>query len=227
MDITPGDGADRLERLTGLEAQMPDVDVWRATWEGLGAGACDDRLYWEIVEQYTDPGRRYHTMQHLDECFARFGEVRTLAEHPHEIELALWFHDAVYDVRKQDNEERSAAWARDVAVSSGLAPAVADRVHALVMATKHDAMPETADGKLMVDVDLSILAAPAERFDEYERQVRDEYSWVPGFLFRRKRREILEAFLSRPHLFNTEHFRGRYESLGRANLERSIAALGG
>lgn len=133
----------------------------------------------------------------------------------------------MYDVRKQDNEEQSAAWARNAAVRSGLPAVVAERVHALIMATKHDALPATVDGKILVDVDLSILAAPIERFDEYERQVREEYSWVPGFLFRRKRREILQMFLSRPHIFNTGYFRGGYEAQARANLQRSIAALGG
>ena len=79
----------------------------------------------------------------------------------------------------------------------------------------------------MIDVDLAILGTPAERFDEYERQVRDEYSWVPGFLFRRKRREILTAFLARPHVYNTERFRVRYEAVARANLARSIERLNG
>ncbi len=50
-------------------------------------------------------------------------------------------------------------------------------------------------------------------------------SWVPGFLFRRKRREILDAFLARPHIYNTTHFRERYEAVARANLARSIERL--
>ena len=95
------------------------------------------------------------------------------------------------------------------------------------MATKHDGVPDAADEKLMVDVDLAILGASVDRFDEYECQVREEYSWVPGWLFRRKRREILRAFLLRPHIFNTEYFLATYEQHARANLERSIAALGG
>jgi predicted metal-dependent HD superfamily phosphohydrolase len=49
---------------------------------------------------------------------------------------------------------------------------------------------------------------------------------VPGFLFRRKRREILQQFLARPHLYSTTFFRERLEAAARANLTRSLEELG-
>jgi predicted metal-dependent HD superfamily phosphohydrolase len=206
---------------------MPDHTDWKTTWTGLGVEAPGDGLYAELVAHYSAPERHYHSLRHLDECFARFAESHHLAERPHEIALALWFHDAVYDVRGQDNEERSAAWAEEVARGAGLPADVATRIRGLIMATKHDALPGSNDGRLLVDIDLAILGASGERFDEYERQVRQEYSWVPDVLFRSKRREILEAFLARPHIFSTDYFRSRYEAQARANLERSITALTG
>jgi predicted metal-dependent HD superfamily phosphohydrolase len=78
---------------------------------------------------------------------------------------------------------------------------------------------------VLVDVDLSILGATQSRFDEYERQVREEYGWVPEPIYRRKRREILESFLGRPAIYNTARFIGRYEQQARANLARSLARL--
>jgi predicted metal-dependent HD superfamily phosphohydrolase len=204
---------------------MPDIDRWRSTWRGLGIVAQDDELYGVLIGRYSESHRRYHTLQHLDECFARPDDARGLAERIHEVELALWFHDAVYNVRNQDNEEQSASWAQDVAGRAGLPSAVAERVHGLILTTKHNAEPTSRDAALLVDVDLAILGAAPERFDEYERQVREEYSWVPGFVFRRKRREILEGFLARPHVFTTDHFRVCYEVAARANLVRSIEQL--
>ena len=186
-----------------------------------------DELHGVLIARYSEPHRKYHTVQHLDECFARFDEARELAQKAYEIELALWFHDAIYDVRRQDNEERSADWARSAAARAGAAEAVCSRLHQLILATKHDAEPPSPDAALLVDVDLAILGAAPERFDEYERQIRDEYSWVPGFVFRRKRREILQGFVARPRLYNTTHFRDRYEARARANLIRSIRRLGG
>jgi predicted metal-dependent HD superfamily phosphohydrolase len=206
---------------------MPDIERWRATWRGLGVVTLDDELYGVLIGRYSEPHRHYHTVQHLDECFARLDEARGLAERIHEVELALWCHDAVYEVRNQDNEEQSASWAQGTAERAGLSNAVAERLQSLILATKHNAEPTSRDAALLVDVDLAILGAAPERFDEYERQVREEYSWVPGFLFRRKRREILEGFLARPHVYSTDHFLACYEAAARANLVRSIERLGG
>jgi predicted metal-dependent HD superfamily phosphohydrolase len=209
------------------QTHMPDIERWRATWRGLGVVTLDDELYGVLIGRYSEPHRHYHTVQHLDECFARLDEARGLAERIHEVELALWFHDAVYEVRNQDNEEQSASWAQGTAERAGLSNAVAERLQSLILATKHNAEPTSRDAALLVDVDLAILGAAPERFDEYERQVREEYSWVPGFLFRRKRREILEGFLARPHVYSTDHFLACYEAAARANLVRSIERLGG
>lgn len=93
------------------------------------------------------------------------------------------------------------------------------------MATCHDASPRTPDEQLVVDVDLSILGAAPARFDDYEAQVREEYAWVPGWVFRRKRSEILTQLLSRERLFNTQAFRNAFEVQARSNLQRSLSAL--
>jgi predicted metal-dependent HD superfamily phosphohydrolase len=206
---------------------MPSIDHWRQLWQGLGVPAPDEALFQDVTARYSEPHRKYHTMQHLDECFDKLQEIRAEAVHPEEIELALWFHDAIYDVKRQDNEKRSADWARSTVLAAGLSVAIAERVHALVMATRHNAVPSDVDEQILVDVDLSILSAKPDRFDEYERQVREEYLWVPGLRFRAKRRRVLTEFLKRPKIFNTEQFINTYEAQARANLQRSIQRLGG
>jgi predicted metal-dependent HD superfamily phosphohydrolase len=195
-------------------------------WKELGAGNPDPKLHDELIARYGEPHRRYHTPRHLGECFEKLDAVRALAEHPAEIELALWFHDAIYDTKRRDNEKKSAEWARASALAAGVPAAACDRVHALVMATRHKAIPHGTDAGLLVDVDLSILGAPRERFDEYERQVREEYAWVLDFLYRRERRKILKDFLSRERIFSSAHFRDRYEEQARSNIERSLEQLG-
>jgi len=99
-------------------------------------------------------------------------------------------------------------------------------VHSLVMATRHKEVPRGTDAELLVDVDLSILGAAPERFDESERQVREEYAWVPEFVFRRERKAILKKILARPRVFSTARFRDRYEQQARSNIERSLERLG-
>lgn len=196
-------------------------------WKGLGAASADPALFHELLCRYSEKHRSYHTLQHLDECFAWLPLTSSFAERPHEIELALWFHDAIYDVKRQDNEQKSAEWAKAAALRSGLPTSAAERVYELVMVTRHSAVPEGTDAKILVDIDLSILGAAPERFDEYERQVREEYAWVPGLLFRRTRRKILEEFIARPQIFNTDHFFNSHEARARSNLQRSLEKLGG
>ena len=206
----------------------PDVlsfEAWRDAWQAIGADGGDGDTHRQLLTRYAEPQRHYHTAQHLAECFDRLHDAMSEARHPGEVLVALWFHDAVYDPTRHDNEQQSADWARDAILNAGLASEVAARVHLLVMATRHDAVPLDQDARLVVDVDLSILGAPAARFDEYERQVREEYRWVPGILFRRTRRTILEQFLERPRIYQTAHFFERYETLARGNLTRSLDAL--
>ena len=102
---------------------------------------------------------------------------------------------------------------------------MAARVADLILATRHHGAPSSADAAVLVDIDLAILGAGANRFEEYERQVRQEFSSVPGLLFRRERRKILEGSLARSHVYFTDYFRGRFEVQARANLERSIERL--
>jgi predicted metal-dependent HD superfamily phosphohydrolase len=139
--------------------------------------------------------------------------------------LALWFHDAIYDVKRHDNEEKSADWARTSASTAGVSAEVCDRVYSLILTTRHKAVPRGTDAEILVDVDLSILGAAPDRFDEYERQVRGEYAWVPEFIFRRERKAVLKEFLARPRIFSSTHFRDRYEQQARSNIERSLEWL--
>jgi predicted metal-dependent HD superfamily phosphohydrolase len=177
-----------------------------------------------LLAAYGEPQRKYHTLQHLRECLDLFALVEERATHPAEVALALWFHDAVYDVHQSDNEERSAAWAVDALRNGGAAAAVAERIHALVMATRHRAVPAQADERLLVDIDLAILGAPPRRFAQYERQIRAEYGHVAPALFVTRRHAILRAFLDREHLYATAHLRARFEAPARANLARALAA---
>ena len=93
------------------------------------------------------------------------------------------------------------------------------------MATAHKGRPVDDDARLVVDIDLSILGQDEQVYDLFERAVREEYKWVPWFLYRRKRIEILRSFLDRESIYGTERFRQRYESTARSNLERAIRAL--
>jgi predicted metal-dependent HD superfamily phosphohydrolase len=179
----------------------------------------------ELRARYSEPHRAYHTLQHLEECFGWFEQVRALARQPGEIAFALFYHDAIYDTHASDNEAQSAKLAADVLGEYVRGDSDAARISSLIMATKHDAAPTDADARLLVDIDLSILGAEPARFDAYERQIRVEYEWVPADQFRTRRGQILQQMLARPTLYGLAFFRDRLEAKARENLARSVAAL--
>ncbi len=199
---------------------------WLDAWRALSAPDADPALLPALVQAYSEPQRKYHTLQHLDACLKHFDTLRAQAQRPGEVELALWFHDAIYVVGATDNEARSAEWAHSALASAGASATCAQRVHALVMVTCHDVPPQTPDQEILLDVDLSILGASDAVFNTYEAQIRAEYASVPENAFRSRRRRILTAFLDRPRLFHTGHFHSLLDAQARSNLERSIRQLG-
>ena len=206
---------------------MTDLAPWVETWRQLGVGDSPAlrRLLGDVLGRYSESHRHYHTQQHLAECFEKVQDIIALAHHPAEVNVGLWFHDAIYDTRRHDNEEQSADWARNAARELGASAEIAQRIHELIMVTRHAAEPRGIDAQVLVDADLSILGAPSARFQEYEAQVRREYAWVPDDAFRAGRATILKQLLGRPHLFSTASFRARYESQARRNLEQSLVDL--
>jgi predicted metal-dependent HD superfamily phosphohydrolase len=204
---------------------MPLLARWQMLWRQLGASHADESLFRKLGECYAEPHRRYHTMQHLEECFAHLDNVRSFATRPSEVELALWFHDAIYDTSRTDNEARSAEWARVSVLLAGLSSEIAERVAVLVFSTKHDAVPVERDAQLLVDVDLAILGADPARFDEYEVQIREEYGWVPKSFYKKSRRKVLQQFLDRERIYSTDFFQAEYEAKARENISRSLARL--
>ncbi len=181
--------------------------------------------YADLCRRYAEPHRAYHTLAHIDHCLEEFESARLLASHPDAVDLALWYHDAVYNPRATDNEERSAKLDLEMGRRASLPPDLIRTAGDLILASKHRALPADPDGQVFVDVDLAILGQSWRRFSEYEELIRREYEWVPSWLFRRKRSTLLKSFLARTTLYSTSLFRHKYESKARDNIARSLVLL--
>lgn len=139
---------------------------------------------------------------------------------------AIWYHDAVYDPRAKDNEERSAEWAKRSLTAWGLDGAFVERVVSLIHETKHTgAAPSSPDVAVLLDADLSVLGADADRYDDYARAIRAEYAFVPDAEYRSGRTAVLQGFLNRPRLYYTDDLFHERDARARANLRREIEAL--
>lgn len=196
-------------------------DRWQALWSGMVADA-GDAIYLDLVARYNEPHRAYHTLDHVADCLHWLDEVRPLLARPDEAALALWFHDAVYDPRRADNEAQSAALAAGALRAAGVGADVVERVVGLIRLTSHTAAELTGDGAFVCDIDLAILGSPPERFEQYDAAIRREYAWVPEEVYRRERGRVLARFLARPRIYHTPYFVDALEQQARANLSAAV-----
>lgn len=199
---------------------------WRSTFVRV----CNNPRRWvpifrDLVARYGEPHRAYHNLEHI---VTMFEDMEVLGDTGPflEVSLGIWFHDAVYDPRSDDNEARSAELARTVLSRINLKQGKVNQVCNLVLATKHgDRYPDGFDAGIICDLDLAILGKSADAFAAYEAGIRKEYDWVPYQEYVAKRIKVLEMFLNRRHIFSHSTFRGRFESRARRNLELSIQRL--
>ena len=177
-----------------------------------------------LMTAYTAPGRHYHNLAHIEDCLGALSSINGLSAADHDLLVqAIWWHDAVYDATKSDNEERSAELAEQ-AVSAD----IREEVGRLIRLTKsHQVAPGDRLGAILISIDLSILGAEPERYDAYAASIRKEFSHVPEAAYRSGRSEVLKRFISRPVIFPDPGFAARYDQRARENLAREIAALDG
>ncbi|HZC99365.1 MAG TPA: metal-dependent phosphohydrolase [Actinomycetes bacterium] len=187
---------------------------WRAA-----APPGSDPLARELLGRWREPHRHYHTVAHL-------AAVLTIVRQRPAVELAVWFHDAIYDPHAANNEAASAELAERSLTAAGAAPAMVAEVARLVRLTAtHDPRPGDDAGALLCDADLAILAADPAGYDAYAADVRREYAHLPDEAFRAGRAAVLRDLLGRPALYRVVPERADWEPRARANLTRELSTL--
>ena len=191
-------------------------------WPVARADAVRDAL----LEAYGDAARGYHDLRHLTEVLERLEELASNGE-PFDalpVQLAAWFHDAVYDGRP-GAEERSARWASE-ALAGVVDQDVAGEVERLVLLTAgHQVGEGDVNGAALCDADLAILAAPHVRYAAYAADVRREYGHLTDGEFSEGRAAVLGGLVGRRPLFATTYGQDRWEAAARVNIARELAAL--
>lgn len=185
-----------------------------------------------LIGIYTGPDRHYHDLRHIRAMLALAEEHAGDISDREAVDAAIWFHDAVYDTHRADNEPESAKFAMEL-----LAGAVAEErlnfITAMIRASAKHGIPDSMlggaakDCAFFLDMDLAVLGSPAAEFDAYERAVRLEYGWVPEEVWVTGRSQALRSFLARPFIYATTQFRKSHEAAARENLTRSLARLEG
>ena len=203
---------------------MTGVDF--EAWAALAGDSPTSRTEWAaLVAAWSEPHRRYHDLGHLAAVLGLVGELGGAAADPDAVRLAAWYHDAVYDPERIDNEQVSAERAR-----AGLRGLVSDErideVARLVLLTAgHDPAPDDANGAVLSDADLAVLAGPPDAYAAYASAVRAEYGHLSDAEFTAGRIAVLERLLALPVLYRLLAVTDEWTPRARANLTAELTLL--
>jgi predicted metal-dependent HD superfamily phosphohydrolase len=198
---------------------------WRAALSAAPAPLAA-RVGADLLARWGEPHRHYHTVNHLSVVLSVIDDHAGHAADAGAVRLAAWYHDAVYDPRRVDNEEASALLAEAALPGLSVAPERVAEIARLVRLTaSHDPAPGDRNGELLTDADLAVLAGSPESYANYTAAVRREYAHVPDARFAAGRAQVLGNLLALPQLFHVPALRERWEELARANLTRELQSL--
>src|SRR5215472_15790591 len=213
-----------------FEVRAEDIELLRGHWNALTSRYTDgesarDTAFKSIVRTYSAENRSYHNLSHVKALIHLYDEFKRDAGYA-PILFAIWFHDIIYDTRRNDNEDISADFARDALGSLGVPSGIVCEVDLMIRATKHHSSEHlSADGELFLDLDISILGASPELYHEYSDAIRREYDWVAWSIYRQARSGILRSFLQRQRIFFTDQINSRFGDQARTNLENELNEL--
>jgi predicted metal-dependent HD superfamily phosphohydrolase len=179
-----------------------------------------------LVAAYSEPHRHYHTLEHLGEVFRVAG--RLPCDNRLAVNLAIWFHDVVYDPIRNDNEEQSALFAERWLGELNLTKELIETVQQLIRATAHldgNQASTLPDVVALLDADLAILGADQKRYFRYAADIRREYSHVPEDQYRQGRSAVLQKFLAHPAIYRSRLLQEEGEAAARRNLEAELQSL--
>ncbi len=203
------------------------LDRWRKLWGRLGSTKNMAPLFHKLCQAYGEQQRAYHDFSHIRRCLDEFECVKDRLGHPDEVELAIWFHDIIYDPISSTNEEDSAEYAtlemKNAAIGEDSTRMVAD----FILATRHNGAVNGPDARYLVDIDIATLGSAPEIYRKYENDIRKEHKWVPESIYREKRKERLMSFLINDQIYHTDFFRSKYGQMAKMNLEAALRGLYG
>jgi len=191
-------------------------------------------LWQDIAIRYNELRRAYHTLEHLQQLFSQFEQIKHKLQQPSIIALALFYHDVIYEPTRADNELKSADYAQKV-LSQYLTDAQVEGIYKLIIMTADHQLNDAdisdpsssnnSDAAYLLDMDLSVLGAAWSEYEQYAKAVRQEYSHVAEAKYRMGRTEVLAGLLAHPRLYFSDYYYQRLEVQARENIGREITSL--
>ena len=197
-----------------------DYDRFRLLWQRcLLDSAIDESaaIHQQLIASYSEPQRFYHTLTHIEHCLSLIEKISSELQSPEALELAIWFHDVVYEPGAKDNEQLSAD--QFMAKTDGVFDdTLRDTVYQHIMATVHDgAEVKHADTKYMLDIDLSSFGRPWAEFIQDSHNLRLELEDWPDDVFYQRQAVFQDKLFGQARFFKSDYFYDNYEAQARQN----------
>lgn len=220
--------------MLNIQVLMPDDESpltdlgsrWELLCNEIDITDTSEVLFADLQKHYTETQRMYHNFSHIHAMLKICEQYISEIKNYRILQLAVWYHDIIYRATRKDNELKSAEYALDVLDNSNLSPLEFDQLKQLIISTKsHDILWDNFDNRLMLDVDLAVLATSREAYTGYTHAIREEYKIYPNFLYKKGRKKVLQHFLEKKQIYFTKEFQAQHETDARENLKWEIAML--
>ena len=208
-----------------------DIAFLKSQWDDLLSSynpdkSIKDNSFQLLKEKYSANGRFYHNLSHVKTLLNLLEPLKDKIQEHNAIRFSIWFHDVIYNTKRNDNEEESARLASELLGTLHVNTETINFVRDLILATKgHSGHNLSEDAKLFLDMDLAILGMSEEIYIKYSKAIREEYSWVPELRYRTSRKKILESFIARESIYATDEMKQRFEEQARINIMGEIKSL--
>lgn len=182
-------------------------------------------LWLEISTKYSESKRHYHTIAHIETMVADLNEVKNKITDWDTTLLALFYHDIIYKISSNTNEEDSAKLAMKRLSEIGYPEKKIVKCTNMILATKKHEFSDDIDTNYFTDSDLAILGKSSEVYQKYREQIRTEYYIYPDLIYNSGRKKALQHFLQMKKIYKTESFFKKYEKQARINLKNELEQL--
>ena len=194
--------------------------AWRESSASFNQTHCYS-IFEKLSQLYTGQHRFYHGKNHIQECLDKMDQLESEPGHSGNVEIAIWFHDAIYEAGNSDNEQRSMEWFTDCACDHLNNESITE-IQRLIMVTDHKNMPGSSTEKFMVDIDLLSFSTPLDKFMADGEKIRNEFYNVSDDDFIRDQIGFLTRLLDRSSIYSTEYFVKHHEKDARSNISHLL-----
>lgn len=200
------------------------LDSWFALGEKLGFERRKaEEIGLLLFQKHQETHRAYHNVRHIESLLADLEKYRNLTNEQEMLQLAIFFHDCVYDPRQSNNEKQSGIWAKKYLEELNFPKDRAEKINTYILATQGHLPSYDTDLQLFLDLDLAILGTEPKRYLEYSEQIRKEYAHIPAFFYKMGRKKVIKSFLGREKIFH--HLPKTLETQARINLKNELVML--